>query len=423
MSVDREQNRFDVATVGGGHGQSNLMWALGQGEYGGGRVFGKPRLVGVVTMMDDGGSSGVLREAYGVSAAGDPRMLLSPLAPDDRETELYLLNEYRFRDDRDQLAEYTVGSLIQRAHQYLYDTPFKRDIAFQRTFGMDRAEFDAHPDKYPDLAELMAYRFENKGLSVEKANMGNLILAALELKLGSFKSALTRYEELFGIEGKVLPVTYDKNVILAVRLSNGHVIDGESNFGNHEKSPDFDPAVSLDQVLFKDPKTGLEKDVEANPDALDAIANSKFRVVGPGSLHTSVLPTLKTKGVGKAFAEARERGGRTFVMMNPMNQELPVEGAEQHLLDLERNGFDLRYITDVVLSKNGIPPSGDRRYRDFGQSRIPPNLEACRDLVPWARVYALEHILRYDRQTGHVTHDLQPVGDFFAQRFFEDKSR
>lgn len=412
---------IDVTSIGGGHGQSNLMWALGEGVYSGGRVFSKKRLAAVVTMFDDGGNTGTLRRFYGTSPGGDLRMNLSPLAPDDRETEVNLLNGYRFRDDRDQLARYTISSLVQRAYEFLYDTPYKRDVAFRRTFGMERDAFEANPEKYPDLAELMTFRFEDKGLSVENCNMGNLMLAALELKHGNLNSALSQFSRILGLEGLVIPVTFDKEVLLSARLNNGIVINGESNVGNHEKSAEFDPRVSLDQVILKDPKTQEEKIVEPNTDALDAIIRSKFRIIGPGSWQTSILPTLKVNGVIPAFEEARERGRKTFIILNPMNQEIHVTGASTHLKDLKRHGFDLELLSDIILSKNGIPSYGIQRYKDFGQSHIDADQEACRDLVPHARIHGLDHILHYDRLTGQVTHDYAAVGNFFAKQFFESK--
>ncbi|NKY08646.1 hypothetical protein HF998_16940, partial [Cellulomonas hominis] len=72
MSADRGLRPAFVA-LGGGHGLSGTLSALR-------RVT--DRLTAVVTVADDGGSSGRLREELGVLPPGDLRMALSALCDD-----------------------------------------------------------------------------------------------------------------------------------------------------------------------------------------------------------------------------------------------------------------------------------------------------------------------------------------------------
>jgi uncharacterized cofD-like protein len=66
----------------------------------------------VVTTADDGGSSGALRRAYGVPAAGDVRNCLVALAPG--ENPLAAVFQHRFAGDPG-LAGHTVGNLVLAA--------------------------------------------------------------------------------------------------------------------------------------------------------------------------------------------------------------------------------------------------------------------------------------------------------------------
>lgn len=74
-----------IVTIGGGHGLSTLLRGL----------KGHTRnLTAVVTVADDGGSSGRLRESFGILPPGDIRNCLAALSND--ETLLKQLFQYRF---------------------------------------------------------------------------------------------------------------------------------------------------------------------------------------------------------------------------------------------------------------------------------------------------------------------------------------
>lgn len=98
MIPDRTLVRRVVA-LGGGHGLSATLTAL--------RLLGADPTA-VVTMADDGGSSGRLRRDLGLPPPGDLRMALLALA--DPETEVRDLFAYRFQ--RGDLAGHNLGNLI-----------------------------------------------------------------------------------------------------------------------------------------------------------------------------------------------------------------------------------------------------------------------------------------------------------------------
>jgi uncharacterized cofD-like protein len=94
-----------AVALGGGHGLSRTLAAL---------VGVVDHVTAVVTVADDGGSSGRLRRDIGGVAPGDLRMALAALA---RDRELAALVQYRFA--RGELAGHSLGNLVLVAMQEL----------------------------------------------------------------------------------------------------------------------------------------------------------------------------------------------------------------------------------------------------------------------------------------------------------------
>ena len=101
MSVPTDGPR--VVALGGGHGLSASLQALRQVT---------PHLTAIVTVADDGGSSGRLRDELGVLPPGDLRMALAALAGDQEwERTWEQLLQHRFGGDGT-LAGHAVGNLL-----------------------------------------------------------------------------------------------------------------------------------------------------------------------------------------------------------------------------------------------------------------------------------------------------------------------
>src|SRR5690348_1730835 len=92
-----------VVALGGGHGLAASLAALR-------RVTGS--LTAIVTVADDGGSSGRLRRDFGVLPPGDLRMALAALCGDDEwGTTWSKVVQHRFAGDQE-LAGHAVGNLL-----------------------------------------------------------------------------------------------------------------------------------------------------------------------------------------------------------------------------------------------------------------------------------------------------------------------
>ncbi len=90
-----------IVAIGGGHGLSTLLRGLKTASH---------NIYAVVTVADDGGSSGRLRENLGILPPGDVRNCLAALSDD--EDLLAQLFQYRFGDSDGSLKGHSFGNLF-----------------------------------------------------------------------------------------------------------------------------------------------------------------------------------------------------------------------------------------------------------------------------------------------------------------------
>ena len=114
-----------LVCIGGGTGLSSLLSGIKQytdrtpGRSG---IIDIDNLSAIVSVSDDGGSSGRLIQEFDVPPPGDIRKLLVALSEAD---ELDSLFEYRFSNDGD-LGGHTVGNLLLTALTELNDGSFSK---------------------------------------------------------------------------------------------------------------------------------------------------------------------------------------------------------------------------------------------------------------------------------------------------------
>lgn len=150
--------RKKVVVIGGGHGQSTICRGIKNIE--------DLDISAIVTVADDGGSTGRLRRKFHIPAMGDIRNVMIALsANDDLMCDLM---DYRF-DDPDGTQE---------------------DIA-------------GH-------------------------NLGNLILTALTQSCGSFLTAVQRVQNILNVKGKIIPAT-SQVITLYAQMEDGVIVRGEAN--------------------------------------------------------------------------------------------------------------------------------------------------------------------------------------------------
>ncbi|WP_300682670.1 uridine diphosphate-N-acetylglucosamine-binding protein YvcK [Nocardioides sp.] len=270
MSDDRAQG---VVAFGGGHGLHATLSAL--------RLLVDDLtvddLTAVVTVADNGGSSGRLRQEFDVLPPGDLRMALAALCGKD--------------------------------------------------------------DWGQTWAQVMQHRFAGDG-EMNGHSLGNLLIVGLWELLGDHVSALDWVGRLLGAKGRVLPMALepmeitaqvrgldaaDPNLLTTVRgqvqvATTGGVID----------------SIALEPV-----------DPPAAPEALAAIAEADWVVLGPGSWFTSVIPHLLVPALHDALVAT---DARVAVVLNLDEQagETPGFGPADHLAVLLEHSPELNVDTVIA---------------------------------------------------------------------------
>ena len=92
---------LNVVAIGGGTGLSTLLRGLKRHDV---------SITAIVTVADDGGSTGKIRNAYDIPAPGDIRNCLVALADD--ESLVSRLFQYRFSQNGSELAGHSLGNLF-----------------------------------------------------------------------------------------------------------------------------------------------------------------------------------------------------------------------------------------------------------------------------------------------------------------------
>lgn len=144
----------------------------------------------------------------------------------------------------------------------------------------------AFMEKDEALTRAIVHRFRT-GEELAGYNLGNIILAALIEMAGCFAEAIRLTAELLPVCARILPVTTADSMLIA-RMDNGSIMRGKREIVESRRR--------IAEVML-DPGNA-----PAAADVIAAIAVADVVILGPGSLHTSVIPILLVKGVSEAIA-------------------------------------------------------------------------------------------------------------------------
>lgn len=308
------QHGTKITCLGGGTGLYTLLSGL--------KTLSNTRLTSIVSMSDDGGSTGRLIDQFGVLPPGDIRRSLVALstAPD-------LLNE------------------------------------------------------------LIQYRFQ-KGEGLEGHNIGNLLLTALFEMHGSMTYAIDILSELLDIQGKVVPVTDSKHRLKA-QLEDGSVIEGEHRIDLFEG---YNPNLRIEKVW-------LDPAAKPNPNAIEAILNADWILLGPGDLFTSIIPNLLVDGVSEAIRASRAKKMYLCNLMTEIGETTRFQISD-HVTQIIR--YLKKDVLDYVLcSTTKFSSEAIRAYLAKGQilvrEDVPASLgELTKAHFVWADVASERVLVRHD---------------------------
>ncbi|HDP73721.1 MAG TPA: YvcK family protein [Candidatus Woesearchaeota archaeon] len=186
--------------------------------------------------------------------------------------------------------------------------------------------------------KVFGHRFDEK---LDNHSLGNLILTGLAQIYGSFDEALEKAHSILGIkEHKVIPVTYSSTTLCA-ELGNGKVIKGETEIrsfllGSKQGAKRFF-IEEVDQIF-------------PNPDAIRAIRDSDFLILGPGSLYSSLISNLLVPEIASSVKSSR---AKKILVSNIMTEpgEMENETVEAILDEVEK------FVKPDIVLINSKKPS------------------------------------------------------------------
>ncbi len=137
------------------------------------------------------------------------------------------------------------------------------------------------------LGTLSEHRFERG--DIEGHAFGNILLTAVHATSEHPSNAMERLHELYGVRGRVLPVSYNLSDLHAelmdrTILRGEHVID-EPHAKSHVRI----------RRLWLDPEPIIA------PGVVEAIAGADLIIMGPGDVYTSLIPNLLVDGMASAI--------------------------------------------------------------------------------------------------------------------------
>jgi len=223
-------------------------------------------------------------------------------------------------------------------------------------------------DAEPLMSELLQYRFpasaEGEAQGLAGHAVGNLLLAAMTaLEGGDFEEGVRRINRILAVRGQVVPVTSQPLTLHAV-LHDGRVLDGQSS---------ITASAGIERVWL------TPRDVRASVDALTAIAEADLIIIGPGSLYTSLLPSLLLPDIREALLSAP---APVFYVCNVATQAGETAGFDlaAHVEALVAHAAP--GLIDVVIANNRFTARTPTGWRaEHVSLRWPPAIDPVPRLI------------------------------------------
>lgn len=326
----------------------------------------------LINGYDNGLSTGALRRYLpGMLGPSDFRknLVLHLDGDDPLQAALRALLEYRLPADA---SRGDLSCLVDTLASGPTRTAIREDLAaFQHRLGR-------HPDGF-DLAD---------------AALGNLVFAGAYLRLGGdFNAAIRSCARTFKSPAELLNVTNDENAFLVALKQDGRLLADEADI----VAPQGVAAIT-DLFLLAEPLTARQlaelavqptdqtretlarhsARVSLSPEARAAIGQADLLVYGPGTPHSSLLPSYLTPGMSEAVAASRARA-KVFVVN--IREDHDVQGlragdlVDRTLAYLGDPFNERRTVTHVLCHQDGMAPDVVDQGTWAGAHWITANLE------------------------------------------------
>ena len=307
-----------IVIFGGGTGLATLVRGL--------KIY-PIDITAVVTVADDGGSSGRLLDEYDIPPPGDVRNVMAALSD--------------------------VEPLIEKMFQY----------------------------RFASSADLKGH------------SLGNLMLAALANITGDFARAVEMMSHILNIKGKVLPAA-NQRITLHAELEDGTIVTGES------KIPVYGRRI---RQVYLSPQ-----EVEPLPETVEAIMNADLIVFGPGSLYTSILPTILVRAIRDAVLTC---SAKKVYICNLTTQagETFEYSASEHVKALYDHAGDA-FIDTVLVNDNDFKSLIHGTVHEGNLKPVYNDLEELKKLVPEVVMKEIAVIVE-----GNIRHKSEVVATWLVE--------
>lgn len=242
----------------------------------------------VVSMMDDGGSNRVIRDEFGLLPTSDLRQCIVALASNNSDKILRKLFTYRY----------------------------------------------------------------SSGTGISGMTFGNLFMAALtDLYNGDQKKAIKDTCDIFGVTGKIIPVTYEKTNLIAT-YSNGKQVLGEHAIDELGLTSDKIRITNLSVI----------PEVKVNKEVLVAIKEADMIVLGPGDFYTSILPNIIIDSVSQAIKKSKAKLVYVVNLMTKFGQTTDYK-ASDFLSELDKYVGKDRVDYCLINNYYKLPNESFNKYK------------------------------------------------------------
>ena len=403
-----------VVLFSGGSGASSICESLLKSRH--------VSLTILINAYDDGHSTGRLRRFVpGMLGPSDVRKNISRIMPDSERCHhaLRRFSDYRLPKHMPRDAALQLLSELRSGNPAGLPPPVRSefgDLAVRHAVNIFR--WCDHFYRYAQEQEARGRIFDYGDCAI-----GNLLFAGCFLEQErDFNRTVAEFGAAYEIRGALLNITKGENLFLIARKEDGSVLWGEADIVSTQNPARISELALIDgdaylaridgpeeaATPFDDMVREHSRTPEINPAAAQALESADMIIYGPGTQHSSLLPSYMTRGVGEQVA-ANTAAAKIWVANIRRDYDLPTEDAS-----------DLVAKFVQAMSRNGETDIGWKALADhFFLQRSSAERTSGPEYIPFdpARFAYPDHCVRlrdWESQEGihsggYVVNELQSI--------------
>lgn len=393
--------RLKVALFAGGRGAATIAQALARHPA--------IDLTVLVNAYDDGLSTGRLRRFVpGMLGPSDVRKNLVHLllGPDGADAALRALLDARLPEG----ASWETGVRCLEAAAGLGPLPLEALEELHRRLSVRQArEAAAYSGRM--LEHVRRRREEGEAFDFGDCAVGNLLFAGCYLLHGrEFNEAVRRFGDFCGAAGRVLNVTRGENLVLVGIKEDGTLLEDEARIVAAQNPSSVaeifllerylsgEEAAELSAAPFEEKARRLRelsRTPALSPEADRALREADLILYGPGTQHSSLLPSYLTEGVAEAVA-ANADAEKVFI----------ANIRKDHEIQSETTRTLVRKLLHYLRRKDAVRIDAERLVTRFFFQKPDELYSASADYLAYSPDPALpsERIVHQDWEAGAGVH-------------------